>query len=67
MNKITRRELIKQTGLGVGAFAAISLIGCSKPDSSSSESATAATPQNDTPKKGGVIKIGVINGNQAGN
>lgn len=42
MNKITRRELIKQTGLGVGAFAAISLIGCSKPDSSSSESATAA-------------------------
>lgn len=50
MNKITRRELIKQTGLGVGAFAAISLIGCSKPDSSSSESATAA-PQNDTPKR----------------
>ncbi len=45
MNKITRRELIKQTGLGVGAFAAISLIGCSKPDSSSSESATAATPK----------------------
>ena len=67
MNKITRRELIKQTGLGVGAFAAISLIGCSKPDSSSSESATTASPQNDTPKKGGVIKIGVINGNQAGN
>ena len=67
MNKITRRELIKQTGLGVGAVAAISLIGCSKTDSSSSENTHVSTDQNDTPKKGGVIKIGVINGNQAGN
>ncbi|WP_423855496.1 ABC transporter substrate-binding protein [Acinetobacter guillouiae] len=67
MSKITRRALIKNTGLGLGTIAAASLIGCSRSDSSASNEAAAHTSQHTTPQKGGVIKIGVINGNQAGN
>lgn len=66
MSKITRRELIKHTGLGLGAVAAASLIGCSRSDSPTL-SGDLSSPQNNQPKKGGVIKIGVINGHQAGN
>ena len=66
MSKITRRELLKKAGLGVGTLAAASLIGCSRSDPATSET-RANIDQNDTPQKGGVIKIGVINGNQAGN
>ncbi|MEG2267559.1 MAG: ABC transporter substrate-binding protein [Acinetobacter sp.] len=67
MSKITRRALIKNTGLGLGTIAAASLIGCSRSDSSASNEAATHTSQHTTPQKGGVIKIGVINGNQAGN
>ncbi|MEL4297774.1 ABC transporter substrate-binding protein, partial [Acinetobacter ursingii] len=66
MSKITRRELLKKTSLGVGTLAAASLIGCSRSDPATSET-HANIDQNETPQKGGVIKIGVINGNQAGN
>ena len=66
MTDITRRELLKQTGvLGIGAVVASSMIGCSRPDQSNTE--TTGAVNSDEPKQGGEIKIGVINGNQAGN
>jgi len=66
MSKITRRELFKHTGLGLGTIAAASLIGCSRSDAPAEPSANQSA-QDHEPQKGGVIKIGVINGNQAGN
>lgn len=64
--RLTRRELIRQTGLGFGMLAAASVIGCSNSESTDpSEHAT--SNENTQPKKGGVIRIGLINGNQAGN
>ena len=66
MTNITRRELIKQTGLlGLGAVAASSMIGCSRSENQTEK--TSETQLDQSPKRGGVIKIGVINGNQAGN
>ncbi|MFT4021960.1 MAG: ABC transporter substrate-binding protein, partial [Acinetobacter sp.] len=65
MKKITRRDLIKTTGLGMGIVTTAGLIGCS--DSDHTQIAASEIQPNATPQKGGVIKIGVINGNQAGN
>ena len=64
MQKINRRDFMKQTAtVGLGALAASSLIGCTEqPDNK--PQALSAEQQ---PKKGGVIKFGVISGNQAGN
>lgn len=64
--KLSRRELIKQTGLGFGMLAAASVMGCSNAESPDHSDDT-TSQDNPQPKSGGVIKIGVINGNQAGN
>lgn len=69
MTNITRRELLKQSGLlGLGAVAATSVIGCSRNEQPAEQGSNTTTASSDeTPKQGGEIKIGVIGGNQAGN
>jgi len=67
MTNITRRELLKQTGvLGIGAVVASSMLGCSRPDQQAADTSGTSAEAKE-PKRGGEIKIGVINGNQAGN
>lgn len=57
----SRRHLLL-AGLGVGASG---LLACSRPEQATQQAKQSDAP--DTPKHGGTIRIGVINGNQAGN
>lgn len=65
MTNWTRRHFLTTgASLGAGAVAATSLIGC---DSKQNKPAASADQQAGQPKRGGIIRFGVINGNQAGN
>lgn len=71
MTQWTRRDLLNR-GLGLGAGAltlgglsAGALMGCER--KKDTVTVAQSTAEEGTPKKGGIIRIGVINGNQAGN